>query len=225
MRKLILTLLAVLAARMAKRALARGAGQYAEIMAALWSLMVLILAAGTANTAKTRNVEDRLNALVPRIPVPQTAPGTSAGGASTGGNSSYSTSNGSYSTSNGSYSMSSTGISYNPQGSGNDGGNNSVTSGQIGGASAHYHSMTHTHSSSSDLQNLFNALQGSYSNTVPALNALQASHSNLVPAVNALQGSYSTTVSQLNNLASDHAQLIADHNNLKQAIINSGLLH
>ena len=212
MRKLILFVLALLAVRMAARALRRSGGDYARVSAALWAIAGQLALAGTANTAKTRALEDRLNLLVPRIPVPQAQPGTGAGGGqSSGGNSSYSTSNGSYSTSNGSYSMGSTGISYNPQGSGNDGGNSSVTSGQIGGASAHYHSMTHMHSSSSDLQDLFNALQGSYSSTVPA--------------VNALQGSYSTTITGLNALMADHNQLVADHNNLKATLVSSGILH
>ena len=224
MRKLILVLVLMLAARMAKRTLAREAGPYAEIMAALWRVTGLLLAAGTANTAKTRGLEDRLNLLVPRIPVPQTAPGTSASGTGSSSDGSYSTSNSSYSTSNGSYSMGGgTYVTSNP--GGNDGGTNSVTSGQIGGASAHYHSMTHYHVSSADLQSIFNALQGSYSNTVPAVNALQGSYSNTVPAVNALQSSHAGLVAVTNSLVSDHARLITDHNNLKQAIINSGLLH
>jgi len=149
-RKLIMTAVALLAVRMAARALKRGAGDYAAITAALWAIAGQLALAGTANTAKTRAVEDRLNALVPRIPVPQTAPGTTA----------------------------------------------SETSGQIGGASAHYHSMTHYHTSSGDLQNVFNATQGSYSSTVPALN----------------------------DVISDHVQLLADHNNLKAALIASGVL-
>jgi hypothetical protein len=225
-RRLIMIALALLAVRMAARALRRAGGDYAQVMAALWAIAGQLALAGTANTAKTRNIEDRLNLLVPRIPVPQSQPVTGAGGGtSSGGNSSYSATNSSYSTTNGSYSMGSTVIGYNPQGSSNDGGNSSSTSGQIGGASAHYHSMTHYHTSSSDLQNLFNALQGSYSSTVPAVNALQGSYSGLVPAVNALQGSYSTTISSLNNLASDHNQLVADHNALKAAVVATGLLH
>jgi len=226
MRKLIMIALAMLAVRMAARALRRGSsGDYARVSAALWAIAGQMALAGTANTAKTRNIEDRLNLLVPRIPVPQTAPSTGAnGGQSSGGNSSYSTSNSSYSTSNGSYSMGGgTAVTSNP--GGNDGGSNSNTSGQIGGAAAHYHSMTHYHVSSADLQNIFNALQGSYSNTIPALNALQGSYSNTIPALNQLQSSYSATISQLNSLAADHNQVVADHNNLKQAIINSGLLH
>jgi hypothetical protein len=225
MRKLILFVLALLAVRMAARALRRGGGDYARVSAALWAIAGQLALAGTANTAKTRALEDRLNLLVPRIPVPQAQPGTGAGGGqSSGGNSSYSTSNGSYSTSNGSYSMGSVVIGYNPQGSGNDGGNSSTTSGASAGT-AHTHSMTHYHTSSSDLQSLFNALQGSYSNTVPAVNALQSSYSSTIPAVNALQASYSTTITGLNGLMADHNQLVADHNALKQAIVNSGLLH
>lgn len=182
-RKLIMTAVALLAVRMAARALKRGAGDYAAITAALWAIAGQLALAGTANTAKTRAVEDRLNALVPRIPVPQTAPGTTASGASATSNSSYSMGGG-------------TNVSYNPSSSGNEGGTNSETSGQIGGASAHYHSMTHYHTSSGDLQNVFNATQGSYSSTVPALN----------------------------DVISDHVQLLADHNNLKAALIASGVL-
>ncbi len=225
MRKILLILLAMIAARMARRALKRGTGQYAEIMAALWRLTGLILAAGTAGTAKARNTEDRLNALVPRIPVPQPAPGTSASGVASGSNSSYSTSNSSYSTSNGSYSMGGgTQVTSNTQGSDNDGGANSTTSGASAGT-PHTHSMTHFHTSAADLQNVFNALQGSYSNTIPAYNALQGSYSNTIPALNALQGSHSALVPVVNALVNDHAQLITDHNNLKAALVSSGLLH
>lgn len=204
MRKLFLVLLAMLAVRMAARAVRRGAGDYARVSAALWAVAGQMALAGTANTAKARNIEDRLNILVPRIPVPQAEPGTTAGGVAGGSNTSYSGSNTSYSMGGG------TQISYDPAGSSNDGGVSSQTSGQIGGASAHYHSMTHHHTSSGDLQNVVNSTQGSFSNLVPAFNALQGSHSNLVPVVN--------------NLVSDHAQLITDHNNLKAALKASGVL-
>jgi len=183
-RGLIVILLAMLAARMARRALKHGAGQYAEIMAALFQVTGMLLAASAANTAKARNVEDRLNALVPRVPFPQAAPGTSAGGTAAGTNSSYDMGGG-------------LGITYN-SGSGNQGGGpGSSTSGQIGGASAHYHDMTHFHTNSTDLQSAFNALRDSHSALVPAFN----------------------------NLVNDHAQLITDHNSLKVALVNSGILH
>jgi hypothetical protein len=225
-RKLTLILLAMLAARMAKRALARGAGQYAEIMAALWQVTGLLLTASTGNTPKTRNIEDRLNALVPRIPVPQSAPGTSAGGTSGGSNSSYGASNSSYTTSNSSYGMGGgTSVTYVNTGVGNGGVGGATTSGQVGGAAAHYHTMAHAHTSSGDLEAVFNALRDSHSNLVPAFNTLRDSHSNLVPAVNALQASHSNLVPVVNNLVSDHGQLITDHNNLKTALMNSGVLH
>ena len=227
MRKLILIALALLAVRMAARALRRGgAGDYASVSAALWALAGQLALAGTANTAKTRALEDRLNLLVPRIPVPQSQPGTGAGGGqASGGNSSYSTSNSSYSTTNGSYSMGVVNATANSGSSNQGGGPGSNTSGQIGGAAAHYHDMTHYHTSSADLEGVFNALQASYSNTVPALNQLQASHSALVPTVNTLQASYSTTITNLNNLMSDHNQLVTDHNALKAAVVATGLLH
>jgi hypothetical protein len=204
MRKLFLILLALLAARMAKRALARGAGQYAEIMAALWSLTSMIAATGTVNTSKAYNIEQRVNALVPRIPVPQPSPATGAAGAPGGSNSSYSTSNGSYS-------MGVINCTANSGSSNQGGGPGSNTSGQIGGASAHYHDMTHYHTTASDLESTFNALQGTMSTLVPAFNTLQGSHSSLVPVVNAL--------------AADHSQLVTDHNNLKTALVNANVLH
>ncbi len=222
MRKIVLLALAMLAARMARRALARGGGDYAAVISALWELASLILAAGTANTAKTRNIEDRLNLLVPRIPVPQAAPVTGAnGGQSSGGNSSYSASNSSYSTSNSSYSTSNSSYNFS---NGIPGGGTFTVDG-TNWLVAMQDALNELQGSYSNTVPAVNALQGSYSNTVPALNALQASHSNLVPAVNALQGSYSTTIAQLNNMAADHNSLVSDHNNLKQAIINSGLLH
>jgi hypothetical protein len=204
MRKLFLTGLALLAAYMARRALRRGAGDYAEIMSALWTLTSMIAATGTVNTSKAYNIEQRVNALVPRIPVPQPAPATGAGGTAAGSNSSYSTTNSSYS-------MGVINATANSGSSNQGGGPGSNTSGQIGGAAAHVHDMTHYHTSSADLEGVFNTLQGSYSNTIPALNALQASHSSLVPVVN--------------NLVTDHGKLLTDHNNLKTALINANILH
>jgi len=204
-RSMIVAVLTLAAARMARRALRRGAGQYAEIMAALWGITGLLLTAATANTAKARNTEDRLNALVPRIPVPQPAPATTAGGSGTGSDSSSAASNSAYAMGGG------TQISYDPAGSGNNGGQNSQTSGQIGSSSPHTHSMTHYHSSSGDLQNVVNSNQITLNALVPAHNALRGSHVNLIGTVN--------------GLVSDHSQLIADHNNLKQAIINAGVLN
>ena len=204
MRGLIAVLLALLAARMARRALRSGAGQYAEIMAALWQTAGL-LAAATANTAKTRSIESRLNILVPRIPVPQNAPATGAGGAGGGSDTSSGAGNSSYDMGGG------TVISYNPGSSGNNGGNSgSTTSNQIGGASPHVHDMTHFHTSSGDLQNMVNATRDSHSALVVTVNQLRNSHGNLVGTVN--------------NLAADHSQLINDHKNLIGALKNTNVL-
>jgi hypothetical protein len=148
---LILTLLAALAARMARRTLRRGTGDYAAIMAALWELAGLIAMA--AGTAKSRATESRLNALVPRIPVPQFQPGTTASGVGP---------------------MGSTNVAYNPQNSVNEGGNNSSTSGQVGSASPHTHSMTHMHSSSSDLEAVVSNLASDHSQLVADHNNLKA---------------------------------------------------
>lgn len=139
-------------------------------------------AASAASSPKTRSVEDRLNAIVPRVPVPKNDPGQNANGATTGGNTSFGMNGG-------------TQVTYSA-GSGNNGGSNSQTSGQIGGASAHVHDMTHYHTSSSDLQTVFNALRDSYS----------------------------TTVSQLNGLSGDHNQLVSDHSTLRSTVKATGVL-
>ena len=174
-RKLIMAALALLAARMARRSLRREAGPYAEITAALWQVTGMLLTASTPSTAKTRSIQNRLNAIIPSIPTPQATPGASAaGGQSSGGNSSFSMGGG-------------TNITYN-SGSGNQGGGpGSNTSGQIGGAAAHTHDMTHFHTSSTALENDFNTLQGSYSGTIAKLNSLMTDHNNLVADVASLK--------------------------------------
>jgi hypothetical protein len=187
MRKLALALSAVLAlaaARILARLTRRGIPD-SSLVSLLWICVYLSCSpAITRNTPKALGTAARLNLLIPNIPSPQSQPSTAAsGGQSSGGNSSSS--------------MGSTGITYNPQGSSNEGGNNSSTSGQIGGAAAHTHSMTHTHTSSSALQS----------------------------AVNVIQGSYSTTVANLNSLMTDHNNLVNDHNNLKAALVSSRVLH
>jgi hypothetical protein len=65
-------------------------------------------------------------------------------------------------------------VTYDPSNSGNEGGSNSSTSGQIGGAAAHTHSMTHKHTESSDLQAKFNLLQASFADLCGRLNTMQA---------------------------------------------------
>lgn len=63
-------------------------------------------------------------------------------------------------------------VTYDPGNSSNEGGSNSQTSGQIGGASAHVHSMTHKHTESADLQAKFNALQASFADICGRLNSM-----------------------------------------------------
>lgn len=63
-------------------------------------------------------------------------------------------------------------VTYDPTNSSNEGGSNSSTSGQIGGAAAHTHSMTHKHTESADLQAKFNALQSSFADICGRLNVL-----------------------------------------------------
>ncbi len=208
MRKLILLALAAIAARMGRRALARGGGEYAAVMSALWELAGLILAAGTAGTAKTRAVEDRLNLLVPRIPVPQAAPVPgSNGGQSSGGNSSFSNSNSAFTTGNSSYSIA---------------GQNSVSA---PGGSYSQAWAQQVQATIGTLFPAFNAIQGSYSNTIPAFNALVGSYSATVPAFNALQASYSGTIANLNALVADHNQLVNDHQNLITTLKNTRVIH
>lgn len=192
MRKIFLIALAFLAARMAGRALRREA----EVISLLWTLVQSIAVAGTANTAKTRSVEERVSAVViPRLPIQQFSPGPA-------GDSSSNATNTSYTTSNGSFSMGGGTLVTSDSGSGNNGGSSSLTSGQIGGASAHVHSMTHYHVSNVDLQNIFNALQGTMSNVVPMVNQLRSSHSDLVGTVNQLRSSHTNLISSHNTLIS-----------------------
>jgi hypothetical protein len=173
---------------------------------------------------KAYAVEDRLNALVPQIPSPKAAPAGHSDTTSSPGNSSYGASNSSYGASNGSWSMGGGSQVTYAQDVGNNGGANSATSGQIGGASAHYHSMTHYHTNSTDLQNTFNALQGTMSSLVPAVNTLRDSHSNLVPAVNALRDSHSALVTSVQGLQASHANLSDRHNALIDTIKTTRLL-
>jgi hypothetical protein len=128
-------------------------------------LIATIAATSTANTPKTRALEARVAALVPRIPSPQPTPGTTAsGGITNAGNTSY-------------------GIA----------GQNTISTAP-GGANATWYQ---------EVQATVNAVFG-------AFNAIQASYSNSVP--------------QLNNVSSDHNQLVADHNALKTALKSAGIL-
>lgn len=79
--KLLLLLgLALLAAHLGRKA----AKANAELIQALWAVVGMVALTGTANTPKTRNVEDRLNALVPVI-FPNTG-GTISGPVTVNGN-------------------------------------------------------------------------------------------------------------------------------------------
>lgn len=167
-----------------------------------WHLPAAIMPASATALEKARAVEKRLNAVVGQIPAPQTRPGDAS-------NTSYGASDGSSGMGGG------TQVSYSQE-VGNNGGANSQTSGvgapaytggadngghtsgQIGGASAHYHdmshahgldhahSMTHYHTSSSDLQNVFNGLRNSHSALVTATNTLRASHTAVINSHNNL---------------------------------------
>lgn len=169
--RILIVLLAVVTARMAARAVLRSRP---EDGIRLWLLLYQAVSpAITKNTPKTGVVEARLAALIPKVPNPQPAPAAHSDSTSGTNNQSYSMGGG-------------TNVTSNTQGSGNDGGSSSQTSGQIGGASAHVHSMTHFHVSHVDLQNAFNALQGTMSTVVPTVNTLQSSHAALSTAHNNL---------------------------------------
>lgn len=161
LRNLALALIALAAVWLAGRALRR----QDEVTKLLWVLIATIATASTANTPKTRALEDRVAALVPRIPSPQPTPGTTAsGGIANAGNTSY-------------------GIA----------GQNTISTAP-GGANATWYQ---------EVQATVNVVFG-------AFNAIQASYSNSVP--------------QLNNVSSDHNQLVADHNALKTALKSAGIL-
>jgi hypothetical protein len=204
--------------------------------ALLWWLPAAIMPPMVTAADKAYAVEDRLNALVPKIPSPKAAPAAHSDNTSSPGDGSYSASNSSYGMGGG------TVLSYNPGGSGNNGGasgsptsngttgggytggasNGGVTSGQIGGASQHYHDMshahgdnhahdmTHYHTSSGTLQDVVNSTQGS--------------HTALVSAVNSLKNSHSALVSDMQGLKSSHSDLSAKHNTLLTTLKNTKLL-
>jgi hypothetical protein len=158
------------------------------------------------NTPKTRNVEDRLNSAMPRIPWPQQYDGPA-------GNASYGASNSSYGPSNTSYGSGN--YSY-PIGGGGMGSSRAWTDNQGSGVTepwSHAHVMTHTHDFGT-LPTDFNNLRNSYSDTVVALNALRQSHSDLVPCVGALRQSHSDMIDAYNTLRADHSNLLNNHNSL-----------
>lgn len=154
MRKAVMILLALAAIRLLPRTLRREARALE-----LFTVLFQMAAMATANTSKAYSTEKRVGTVEGKVGTMQSQRGTFAG--FSGSNSSFPMAGG-------------TVIGYNPQGSGNNGGDSSQTSGQIGGASAHYHSMTHYHTSSTDLQNVFNALQSSFADVDGRLNTMYA---------------------------------------------------
>jgi hypothetical protein len=124
------------------------------LLAMIWGT-----AMSTTNTAKARNTEQRVSGLVTAVVGLKSQQGTFAG--FSGANQSQAMPGGMI-------------ITYNPQNSANEGGNNSQTSGQIGGAAAHVHSMTHYHTESVDLQTNVNKLQSSFSDICGRLNTMYA---------------------------------------------------
>jgi hypothetical protein len=159
-RKAIMILLALTAIRILPRTLRREA-RALELIALLFTMT----ADAAANTSKTVNTADRTGKLETRAGnLEQGVQGLQSQQGTFGG---FSGSNTSYGMGGGTQVTSDTG-------SGNNGGVSSQTSGQIGGAAAHYHSMTHYHVSNVDLQNIFNALQGSFSDVVARLNTMNS---------------------------------------------------
>jgi hypothetical protein len=169
-RKLCLIALAFIAARMAAKAMRREA----EVISLLWTLVQMTAATGMAGTAKSRSTEDRLNNAMPRIPWPQSNPGGA-------GNSSYGINSGT----NG-IGGADNGSNTSNTGAGNTGGsdNGGVTSGQIGGASQHYHDMSHSHPGGAHQHSM--AHGHAYGNLATDFNTLRNSYSDLVSSHNTL---------------------------------------
>ena len=118
----------------------------------------------TATHSKAVSTENRLNTLVGSVSTTNANVATLKSAQGTFGG---------FSGANQSQSMpSGLTVTYDPSNSGNEGGSNSSTSGQIGGAAAHTHSMTHKHTESADLQAKFNALQSSFSDICGRLNSM-----------------------------------------------------
>lgn len=161
MRKAVMILLALLALRLLPKAVRREARALE-----LFTVLFQMAAMAAANTSKAYSTEKRVSTAEQNIGGLKNTVSTIQG--QQGTFSGFSGSNNSYSMGGG------TEVTYDPSSSGNEGGNNSHTSGQIGGAAAHYHDMTHHHSSSGDLQNVFNALQSSFADVDGRLNSMYA---------------------------------------------------
>jgi len=140
----------------------------------LAALVVLIWLTGLAvtapgNTAKARNTEDRVNAMVPLTAT--TANTANANAAAVGTLQSQAGSVPSPSGTNTSYPMpGGFDVTYAVSTT-NNGGNNSTTSSSSAGT-AHTHSMTHLHTNTNDLQDVVNQIQSSYSTTCTQINQI-----------------------------------------------------
>ena len=169
-RRLCLIVLALLAARMAAKAVRREA----EVISLLWTLIQMTASAGSSGTAKARSTEDRLNAAMPRIPWPQPTQSDAT-------NNSFGLSSGTDGIGN-----QDNGGSTSNNGTGSVGGsdNGGVTSGQIGGASQHYHDMSHSHPGGSHQHSMVHGHV--YGNLASDFNVLRNSHSDLLVSHNAI---------------------------------------
>jgi hypothetical protein len=152
--------------------------------------------ASAGGTAKSRSTENRLNTAMPRIPWPQANPGQY-------GNTSFGPSNISYTVGNGSFDLSS---NTNNIGAADNGG---LTSGQIGGAAAHHHDMSHGHY---------------YGNSAGDFNALRDTVSTLIPSFNTHISDHGALVNTVSTLRSDHSNLLNAHNDLITRLGNSKIL-
>jgi hypothetical protein len=122
-------------------------------------VLTAVMASAAATHSKAVNTAQRVNNLVTAVGSLTSEQGTFGG----------------FSGANISHSMGSgVAITYNPSSSSNEGGTSSSTSGQIGGAAAHTHSMTHYHTESSALQSDFNDLQSSFADICGRLNTMYA---------------------------------------------------
>jgi hypothetical protein len=234
-RKLALILLALVAARMARRALRREA----EVVSLLWTLIQVTAGSATmppssANTAKARSTEDRLSALIPRVPVPQASPGPATNNSYGATNNSYGPSNSSYTSGNNSYDDGDSNqgnIMGDQYGAGIPGGGTFTADGTAwlqglqNQFNNHVSDTAGTVTRTNNLINGHNALRDSYSSTVSAFNAHIGDHGALVNTVSALRTDHSNLITAFNALRSDHSNLITQHNGLVTTLQNTNLLH
>jgi hypothetical protein len=172
--------------------------------AALW------MAAPPGNTAKTRNIEDRLNTAMPRIPWPQTYDGPA-------GNSSYPYGQYTSQSSNNSW-PTGAGVSGTDQGWASNAGT-IWTSNQGSGTVEpwphahllpnHSHTIYHSHN---------------LGTLIDDFNALRGAHSELCSQYNNHVGDYQGLVDTFNVLRADHSNLLNEHNGLMFRLNASGIL-